>query len=306
MSVIWLMRKGIKATYENLIHYSKVEKDVEIVKHIINIIEKQYIDDNKGIQEYLDDDCGNAIFRLEENDEKECLKFIFDNFKDIQERHLMRAIYIQEEEMILFHVENKYDLNFLDKEIENYSYDKTALSAAMEFNSIETIKLLIDNGADIYMKNGNGTLPIHEAVAMNNQEALELLVELGVDINTRCSKGKSVLHYTNYDLDVELKMFNYILDKGLDINSIDNNGGNILHNEDLEIDNELLNLFIKKGINVNHQDKDGNTPLHIAYRYGDKYKIKTLIPFSNTRIKNNDGLYYDNMDLKFDCTSDEE
>ena len=58
------------------------------------------------------------------------------------------------------------------------------------------VKFLIENGADINIKNNNGDTVLHEAVLIkDNLEVVKLLIENGADINIKNNNGDTVLHY---------------------------------------------------------------------------------------------------------------
>jgi ankyrin repeat protein len=127
-------------------------------------------------------------------------------------------------------------------------------------------KLLIENGAEVNIKNTDGETPIHEAY---NMEIAELLINNGADVNVKDKYGRTPLHkaksmdviclLVKHHADVNAfdndglspicywrnqKHIRYLLKHGADINIIDTNKRGVLR-----ISNELIwnKFFIKNG-----------------------------------------------------------
>jgi ankyrin repeat protein len=83
--------------------------------------------------------------------------------------------------------------------------------------SIETIKLLLDNGADASIPTYNGDTPMHIAHCNADKEALELLIARGANINTQNNDKKTPLHCMiekqNLDLALKLEILKLYQDK---------------------------------------------------------------------------------------------
>lgn len=66
-----------------------------------------------------------------------------------------------------------------------------ALHAAIALgNSLETIRLLLEAGADVNATQAGGFAPLHQAAAAGKQEIVALLLENGASANVRCDQGK--------------------------------------------------------------------------------------------------------------------
>lgn len=74
--------------------------------------------------------------------------------------------------------------------------------------SLETIKLLLDNEADVSIAMYDGDTPMHMAHYNANKEALELLIACGANINVQNNDKKTPLHcmLEKQSLDVQLKL----------------------------------------------------------------------------------------------------
>ena len=57
------------------------------------------------------------------------------------------------------------------------------------------MKVLIDSGADVNMKNNDGWTPLYCAVVEGFTDIVKLLVDAGAEINTKISSGRTPLEY---------------------------------------------------------------------------------------------------------------
>ncbi|QGQ99286.1 ankyrin repeat domain-containing protein [Paenibacillus psychroresistens] len=88
----------------------------------------------------------------------------------------------------------------------SYSADGfTPLGLAAHFGNEETVKLLLDQGADVNARSVDGNLnnmAIHAAIAGNYEHIVNLLIEHGADVNVKCEGewrlGFSPLHVAGY------------------------------------------------------------------------------------------------------------
>ncbi|XP_023170971.2 ankycorbin [Drosophila hydei] len=91
----------------------------------------------------------------------------------------------------------------------------------------ETLKLLKERGANLWLRNAKGDLPLHEAAASGRRELLEwLLSQRPKQVNTTSNDGRSLLHtaaandYTD--------MCKLLLDYGGDVNALYRNSRGIV------------------------------------------------------------------------------
>ena len=101
----------------------------------------------------------------------------------------------------------------------------TPLINAVGMNNYGRIKLLIENGADTNGKGLGGKTPLMNISAYmgsNNELVLnivKLLIEHGANVNTKNSQGQNAIMVSRTD---DPEFFNYLIEKGADINAIDN------------------------------------------------------------------------------------
>jgi ankyrin repeat protein len=93
---------------------------------------------------------------------------------------------------------------------------------AINKDSVETLKGLLDNLKDINMKDKDGRTLLFYAILTHNYDIVELLISHNCDLNIRDNLGWTPLHYAvQEDL---LEITKLLLDKKADINIVDNYG----------------------------------------------------------------------------------
>ncbi len=112
-----------------------------------------------------------------------------------------------------------YLLDTHPDKIDDYAGDGfTALGLACYFGHYEVARLLILKGADVNLpsKNGFNVYPIHSAAAGNYTNILRLLIESGAQVNVKQQAGSTPLHaaaqYGNLD------MLIILLESGAEVN----------------------------------------------------------------------------------------
>ena len=157
----------------------------------------------------------------------------------------------------------------------------------------DTIKLLIENGADIEAKDTDDWTALHYAAAFSSFQTVQTLVDLGANKESITKDGNYPVYYAR-DNDVKTILSSDItLERDLQDNTLtedrkkeslvkeetkDENieEDNISENIELDIkqlellvavkNNDIIaiNLLIDEGVNPNFQDEDGYSPLHLA------------------------------------------
>jgi uncharacterized protein len=71
-----------------------------------------------------------------------------------------------------------------------------ALHACMALSqNCETVRLLIEQGADVNMAQAGGYTPLHQAAANGRADLVEILLEAGANPGLLCHQGKSPMDY---------------------------------------------------------------------------------------------------------------
>ncbi len=106
---------------------------------------------------------------------------------------------------------------------------RTLLHAAAGRGREVIAELLIDNGANVNVKDALAATPLHEAANIGDNELVELLIAKGADVNANDLYGSTPLHQAAH--------------RGR---------------------KAVVTLFISKGADVNAMNRESRTPLNLA------------------------------------------
>lgn len=183
---------------------------------------------------------------------------------------------------------------FLDAGInpnaQNASDGRTPLISAAARGDLEVVKLLLERGADVNIKDKeNYTALFHAIEAMYEEVALVILDQPNIDPNARGLNGVTALmSYAWRDNKDAVKK---LLDRGADVNGQDNDGDAALHGVAKSGNMEILNMLLEKGANPNLKNKLGGTPLMWAAVFGNEDAAQRLLARGADRsLKDVDGM----------------
>jgi ankyrin repeat protein len=167
----------------------------------------------------------------------------------------------------------------------NYNYrindGITPLHAASRGGHIGFMEFLIEQGADVNIKNASGSTPLHEAVRSGKIDAIKKLLTHNVDINAQDARGNSVLHLAIRDvpLDTHREIVNILLAQpGINPSLWDEYGDSPLHATiTLNKDPEIIKVLLKKGSDVNVRNIEGKTPLYMAIEQNRPQYVSVLL-----------------------------
>ena len=164
------------------------------------------------------------------------------------------------------------------------SYKKRfPLHDAVLHDNVESVKLLLEKGANIDTLNDDGETPIHMLCSLSypqyNLEMIELLLEKGANTEVcACRNTRRHSYHPSYKCKCDDDEH---ADGPLNLAC---NFGNL----------ELCKLLLKNGANVNSKGEDDNTPLHELFihcgggcnvKFGDRLKILNLLLESGANLK---------------------
>ena len=165
--------------------------------------------------------------------------------------------------LISYYPKNMFDKKLID---ETNEFEWTALMFAAQNNHGETVKLLIEKGADKNHKTRNFSETVIGVAAQNGaNKAIDALLKKGVDIEQKGGFG-----YTPLMTAIEANQVDTVL--------------------------FLISDKVKVKANVNAQDEMGETPLMLAAALGH-YKILQILIANYARI--NDKSYEDRTALMY-------
>ena len=133
---------------------------------------------------------------------------------------------------------------------------------------------------DLFIINNKYYYLLHFFLDINEYNIVKWLLNLpNILVNCQNIKNETPLHIAIDDVNIDIDIIKLLLNnKDINVNIIDNNGGNTpLHIavfENVNIINLLLN---DKNINANIQNYDNETPLHLAFKVRDNEDIINLL-----------------------------
>jgi ankyrin repeat protein len=129
---------------------------------------------------------------------------------------------------------------------------------------IDTVKLLLDHGADLSAKKKDGATTI--ALSGRTKNVVDLLKSV-VALVDAAGKGDN-------------EMLKGLIDKGTPLNGLDENGNSALAAASYAGKTDTVKLLLEKGANPNIKKADGETPLTLATAQKHADIVHCLMPQS--------------------------
>jgi ankyrin repeat protein len=136
-------------------------------------------------------------------------------------------------------------------------------------SSLACLILLQEHVADINHKNNDGLSALTVAIRRNKPDAVQFLIENGADIFLKDGKENSLaVHLVesfNPKKNQEFQQnLNFLTEAGLNMTGNQGNGNTVYHHAVLKNSIQLLELLESYNISINSKNKEGNTALHLA------------------------------------------
>jgi ankyrin repeat protein len=170
---------------------------------------------------------------------------------------------------------------------------RTPLHEASMLGYEDSVRFLLDKGANPCAADTSGFTALHFAVMHSHLEVAEVLIEHGANVNAKDNKNNfTPLHFAVMAHSRNLELAELLIRNGADINAVGPLGGQTpLHMAVAAGNISLTTLFIAKGADVNIRNENGTTPLHEAARRGYKEIVEFLIEKgAQINSKDNDGM----------------
>ena len=151
---------------------------------------------------------------------------------------------------------------------------KSILHLSIKYIELSTLKLLLDEGANVCLADNVGNTPLHSiAFVEDGHEKINLLIRYGGKINSRDVHGRIALFEV-----IECNAAQILIDNGSDPNSEDKLGMGPLHAAALDHRTDIVKTLLQNGALVNKQDRYGSTALH----YASWWNFQTVIDLLKT------------------------
>jgi ankyrin repeat protein len=156
------------------------------------------------------------------------------------------------------------------------SFGDLLIHRAVSVNDFKMVKLLIENGADINIKDEQGRTPLHVARLEEDEhkEIIKLLEEKGAIDE---GKEEKIIECPGPTEEEVLKRVKEMIASGKDINLKDEYGRTELHMATVWGKENVVKFLIENHADLNPYDEDGFTPLHYALFNGYFQIAKLLI-----------------------------
>jgi ankyrin repeat protein len=178
-------------------------------------------------------------------------------------------------------------------------YGMTPLDIAVTDGNIDTVKLLISQGADVNVRDSDGNTPLHIAAEYGYINIAKLLISNRAKINIKNKDNETPLHIAAEK--GHRNIVKLLLSRRANVNVRDNNRNTPLHIAVFTQHIDIARLLISQGADVHVRDREGDTPLHNAVRADRTDIVKLLISSgADVNIRNKNG------NTPSDMTQDEE
>ncbi len=173
------------------------------------------------------------------------------------EKELLDAAKKGEARRVKYYIEDGVDINCRDTETQ-----VTPLIAAVDKGQTETVKLLLENRANVYLVDYYGWTPLFYAVDRGNLEIVRLLLEKNSDVNTKDQDRTTPL------MKAAIKGFTEIAELLVrnkpDLNAKDKDGETALIHASAKGHLDIVRLLVENNADINAENKNHNTALIYA------------------------------------------
>jgi ankyrin repeat protein len=152
--------------------------------------------------------------------------------------------------------------------------DATPLHYAAIYGSVESVRILVERGANVNARNKSAATPL--IYAAYNFDKTRLLVEKGADVNARSAADMTPL-LVAVSTHGNTATVKYLIDKGADVKAKGPLGSDALQLAAYKGDTEMIRLLLKNGADPLQKDMGGFNALHNALQDQDEERVRVLI-----------------------------
>ena len=254
-----------------------VDEEIRHFKHHKTFLHMAAAEDNANLAQILLQ--SGAAVDARDNQKKTALFYAISHSSDKTARVLLEAG-AQVESVIIdaaFNLNCQSICSLLLEYIRGQTPDhaKSMLFKAVQRNMEGIVAALIENGADVNMRNELHYTPLLLAAELGNVETVRVLVTKKASLVSKLPNCNSALHLAIQTGSLEITRL--LLDKGLDANIVGLNEQTPLHLAALYNKPALVGPLLHAGAQVNAVTKEGLTPLHVASQHSHKETVQELI-----------------------------
>ena len=166
----------------------------------------------------------------------------------------------------------------------------TSLDLVTRYGTPDTLKLLIDGGADVNANGVHGMPPIFRAIDAGSPEKLLLLIESGADINSRDEDEYTPLLWSLERGNKQSGLWKLLIESGADVN-VTNGFFYPIALAALQDDVEMATALLEAGADPNVRDGMRYAPLHRAVD-NDNVEMATALLEAGADPNVRDGMRY--------------
>jgi ankyrin repeat protein len=142
-------------------------------------------------------------------------------------------------------------------------------------NKAETMRLLIEHGADVNAQDETHSMPLHMASSSGIPDLVQLLIEHRADTNGQDLSNRTPLHLASSCVSSKTAFHSIRLRTDVHEQEIIDN--EIFQSVDADTIEDTMRLLIDHKANVAARDETHSTPLHLAALWGNTKAVRLLI-----------------------------
>jgi len=155
--------------------------------------------------------------------------------------------------------------------------EDTPLSLAAECGQAESIRILLQHGANIHTRNRCDYTPIMVAAYERRDEAIKALLEGGAKANDEAGLGGTPLLLTSGAGTWRIPTMKALIEGGANVNPVHSHGITAMHNIAQWGSAEEMAYLIEQGCDVDDTQWNGWTPLHYAIEQSKRECVRLLL-----------------------------